>query len=287
MNLRELIQMRNLDTSHPIKLVRHQHKVYSMETLHDRGFICFYQSNQSKDVFKDCNYILAFIGAGGTKAKYIGAYEKIGSGEYLERAAISLPSGFPYQDIFNNHEYGYKYQLKKIDLLKDLENRLIIDWGKSTLKWDQWLGKGESKKVVEIYPEGYVNAFPGFDQIILSYQQLRKIIKNPDANRQWHLMLSSVSGVYLILDSVDGRQYIGSASGEEGILGRWRNYADIPHGHNALLKELLERDPERYNSFQFSILCTLPRSMPKSIVVSQEQIYKQKLGSRAFGLNAN
>jgi hypothetical protein len=41
-------------------------------------------------------------------------------------------------------------------------------------------------------PKGYVNNFPGFGEVVLSYDKLKKIINNKDANREWHRMLSSV-----------------------------------------------------------------------------------------------
>ncbi|MDG0789952.1 GIY-YIG nuclease family protein [Cohnella ginsengisoli] len=143
------------------------------------------------------------------------------------------------------------------------------------------------KQVIEILPSGYVKEFPGFDNLILNYDELATIIKNPDPNRVWHNMLKSVAGVYLIVDLTNGSQYVGSASGEEGILGRWKTYVDSQHGGNARLMELLSLEPDRYKHFQFSILSALPRTLTKTQVISHEQKYKQKLGSRAFGLNAN
>jgi len=65
-------------------------------------------------------------------------------------------------------------------------------------------------------------------------------------------MLSSVAGVYLKTDMTDGNQYVGSASGKLGIMGRWRSYAETKHGGNIRLISLLEEEPDRYN--QFSIL---------------------------------
>ncbi|MFF2589646.1 hypothetical protein ACFVSS_17475 [Peribacillus butanolivorans] len=41
----------------------------------------------------------------------------------------------------------------------------------------------------------------------------------------------------------EGKQYVGSASGKEGLLGRWKEYAINGHGNNTKLKELIEADP--------------------------------------------
>lgn len=135
----------------------------------------------------------------------------------------NIPENFPYIDIFNKESY-YKYELNKISLLDDMIDRLVIDWGKSTINWHQWFIEDKPKQIIEVLPNGYVKEFPGFDDLILTFEELSIIIKNPDANRVWHTMLASVAGVYLIVDTIDGRQYVGSAYGEKGILGRWGNY---------------------------------------------------------------
>ena len=46
-------------------------------------------------------------------------------------------------------------------------------------------------------------------------------------------------------------------------------------------------DPLRYKKFQFSILNVLPNSSLREQVIQLEQITKEKLGTRAFGLNSN
>jgi hypothetical protein len=100
-------------------------------------------------------------------------------------------------------------------------------------------------------------------------------------------MLSSVSGVYLILDQRSGKQYVGSAYGKGGIWARWRSYAKNPSGGNKLLKILLHKHPDHYKHFLFSIMRVLEPSATKDDVIAQEIITKDKLGSRAFGLNSN
>lgn len=284
MNLTELVKMRGFDISGKIKLVRHQDSRYDMNLLHKLGMINFYQSIQSKDVFGNCDYILSFLGEEGTKAIYIGAYEK-GASSQFNKNTNKVPNGFPYMEFLE--QPLFHYQFKKIELLDDLVNRLVIDWGKSTRSWFQWLNVEKPKKIIEVLPQGYVKEFPGFDDTILSFNELHVIIKNPDANRIWHTMLSSVAGIYLIVDMIDGSQYVGSAYGQDGILGRWTNYVDNRHGGNSRMKDLLEAEPERYNNFQFTVLRTLPKSLTNAQVIAYEQIYKQKLGSRAFGLNGN
>jgi hypothetical protein len=132
-----------------------------------------------------------------------------------------------------------------------------------------------------------VREFPGYDDFILRFDELERIVTNPDANETWHRMLAGVAGVYLISDGKTGDLYVGSAYGEAGILGRWASYVRTKRGGNAKLRALLARDPARYQSFSFSILRTLPRSLTHKEVIAVESLYKAKLGTRAFGLNDN
>lgn len=284
MNLTELLKMRDFDRGAKIKLVRHQDPQYDIPMLYKNGFLDFYQSVQSKDVFGNCDYIMSFLGNEGTKAIYIGTYKKISVQKYDNS---KLPVGYPYAGEDYLNESLFYYEFEKDQLLSDLVDRLVIEWGKSTRNWCQWLSVEKDKAVVEVYPEGYAQDFPGFDELLLCFSDLEKIVRYKDSNRIWHTMLGSVAGVYLIVDTTTGFQYVGSAYGEEGILGRWKTYVNTKHGNNKILIELLAQYPDRYKDFQFTILQTLPRSMNKDLVIRKEQVYKTKLGTRSYGLNGN
>lgn len=284
MNLSELAAMRGLDLSKKIKLVRHQDSNYDTNHLYKIGMLDFYQSIQSNDVFGNCEYILSFLGYERTKAIYIGAYKVNGKSKF-DNLVTQVPAGYPYMDILN--QPLIHYDITKITLLNDLIDRLVIDWGNATRSWYQWLNTENPKQVIEILPKGYIKDFPGFEEIMLTFDEMYTIINNPDSNRVWHTMLSSVAGIYLITDFTDGNQYIGSASGNQGILGRWKEYAASIHGGNKKLISLLTSDPNRYKKFQYSILRTLPKSLTRNEIIVHEQKYKQKLGTRAFGLNLN
>ena len=92
---------------------------------------------------------------------------------------------------------------------------------------------------------------------------------------------------YLILDMANGKQYVGSAYGDRGILGRWECYVNSLHGNNKLMKEVICTYPERYKYFQFSILHIFSKSTVDSIVVHAENQWKEKLGTIDFGMNDN
>ena len=87
----------------------------------------------------------------------------------------------------------------------DLSQRLVIEWGKSTVSWVQ----SKNKDIVQVKPENSIGDFLSYDSILLSYADLQKLIKDTDSNFSWVNALSSVNGVYLIKYKHDGR--LGSA----------------------------------------------------------------------------
>lgn len=181
-------------------------------------------------------------------------------------------------------EDSYIFDLRPTDIMSDLRERLIIDWGKATVSWHQW---ATNKKAVLAIQANQKYEFKGFDKMILKYSQLKEIISDKILYENWHTALSSVYAIYLIVDETDGKQYIGSAYGEGGLLARWKCYVDTKHGGDAKLKEIICNSPERYENFQFSILQVLPKTISPEEVIEIENLYKNKLLTRKFGLNTN
>ena len=91
----------------------------------------------------------------------------------------------------------------------------------------------------------------------------------------------------MILDTKSGNQYIGSAYGIGGVWQRWSEYALSIHGNNKRLKELCQTDSNYKKNFQYTILESLPSNVNKKEVIKIENLYKEKFGTRAFGLNEN
>ncbi|UII55678.1 GIY-YIG nuclease family protein [Cytobacillus spongiae] len=284
LTLSEILTLRGLDCSEKIKLVRHKDKRFDIDKLYKLGQLNYYQKHQETPVFHDCSYVISFIGLPSNQARLLGVYKVLG---YKATKEWDIPDTFIYRNSFKDS--NYIYDLEEVDLFKDLKERVVINWGKGAINWAQWLKDepGKDKEIIEILPKGYVKHFPGFDELIITFNELKDIMDNPIANKEWHLMLSSVSGIYLIVDQRTGQQYVGSASGKEGILGRWKNYSETGHGGNKELINLIVNDSYALNNLCFTILKTLPLSMTSTEVVFIEQRYKEKLGTRNFGLNLN
>ena len=257
--------------------MRHASPECDLEHLYRLGFLDEYQRRQDKEVFKNTDFIMSFLAEQGSRSRFIGVYA-VGP---CQSPAPSWPSEYPHPEMA---PCRFIYDLQKVPGFESLEDRLIIDWGTGTRSWVQ---NYKEKNLIEVRPEGHVRDFPGYEDLILTYDELSRVIQNPDANRIWHKMLSAVSGVYLITDLESGQLYVGSAYGAQGLLGRWTQYVKTHHGNNKNLIELLQQDPHRYRSFAFSILRTLPKTLTNREVIQVENLFKRKLGSRAFGLNGN
>lgn len=267
MKLSDLHQFERFRNHRSVKVLRHKDSRRDLWELRSNGKFGHYQNRQSWDVFGGAHYVISFIAERNSYAKFVGVWEVISKRQRKTKS--------------------FRYKTKELSGFDNLEGRLIIRWGEGTRSWAQWFHRRGNKDIVELLPRNYVMDFPGYYNIALSYDQLATMVSNPDSNREWQRMLSSVSGVYVLLDKSSGKQYVGSAYGAGGIWGRWKSYVKSRSGGNALLKKLLKNSPARYKQFQFSILRVLEPSATKDEVIGQEILTKKKLGSRAFGLNSN
>lgn len=279
--LEHLLQPFGFDMTHRIRLVRHQEAGIDMRTLKRDGWFEFYQSYQGRDVFAGSDVLVSFFAENGSHSVLEGVYVVRGGKGPVE---IPFPKDYPYPEHASSSKY--LYDLERDSRFDALCGRVVIDWGKGTRSWVQHF-RPQTKPVIEVLPSGYVAEFPGYLECVVSYNELKAIVENPTANREWHRMLSATYGIYLILDAETGMQYVGSAYGVGGIIGRWTTYAKSKHGGNKLLIDLLDKRPDAYRKWQFSILQTLPMSMTKNEVIACEQLHKHKLGTRAHGLNDN
>jgi hypothetical protein len=217
----------------------------------------------------------------GTRAAFYGVYRVLkespsSAGPILEDCPWSVEW---------HREAKYFYSLKINPRFNDLRHRLVIEWGRGTRSWVQ---QATNKPVLAIQEPG--RSLPPFEDYLefsLSYGQLKSLFANEEAHLEWRSRLSAIAGVYLILAEGSGDLYGGSASGEGGVWGRWRNYSETGHGGNKLLQDLMKRDSRYPEAFRYSILQILPKTMARDEVIRREAVYKQKLGTRATGLNLN
>jgi len=168
------------------------------------------------------------------------------------------------------------FDLVVSEFMADLRNRLVIGW-RSPRTWRLTGPTASAYPVMEIADAEPV-PFPGFDRLVLSYPQLQAVMRE-HRYASWQTALSSVVGIYLITDTLDGRQYVGKADGLENIFQRWSTYATNGHGGNVGLK------PLNPNSFRYSLLRVFDPSTPMSAINAAESHFKLALDTRKHGLN--
>jgi hypothetical protein len=276
LGLTELLRLRGLPPA-KTKLVRHQDSRVDTHKLLRDDLLEAYQAFQSKPVFDGLRYIVSFVGLEKGRARLVGVYEV---GKRISGSEGRRASGC-YQSWA---QAKYYYHLAKVPGFEDLEQRVVIDWGKGALAWHQRLAE---KEVLEVLAKGHLmTPFDDYLDFTLTHGELSYLYRHGYANADWRSRLSAVGGVYLILATTTGHQYVGSAHGTMGIWGRWAAYAHDGHGGNSQLKRLL-RNKAYPAAFSYSVLQIVPRTMPRAEVIALEARFKDKLGSRATGLNSN
>ena len=104
---------------------------------------------------------------------------------------------------------------------------------------------------------------------------LAKRSQKPD----WKAALETTQGIYMITDKLNGKRYVGSAYGSNGIWSRWCDYVDSEgHGGNTGLINVIKRDGNyaRMN-FQFTMLEAINLKVEEDIVIRREQHWKTVL----------
>ena len=296
LTLKDLIKLEGLEYENlKFRVVRHKMNRKYWEDFDnlirfDNEMLSAFAGSQERLVYKDADIILTFVALPGTKALFRTAH--INHGQISFNQYKKYYKGYkPFLNYRKNNSREenvlddlYFYKLEDSNLLESYKNRLVIEWGKSTVSWVQ---SSIEKEVTEIYPKGFVSLFPGWDKVHLSHKELTEIINNPNGNKDWYEYLSRHSGVYVILDSSTGNQYVGSASGGKGIWSRWEGYVRTGHNGNKGLKALAKENPDFANTFTYSLHHVFPKTVSKNNVLYYESLLKSKLGSRAFGLNEN
>jgi hypothetical protein len=157
--------------------------------------------------------------------------------------------------------------------LDDYVDQLVIGWGRGALAWVQ-LAAGKPKPVIELARQ-HDPSFPGFSSFQSSVDDL---VELPPT---WLEVLRSVKGVYLLVDTDSGSQYIGSAKGQDSLLGRWEAYANGGDGGDVGLRAVGRRQ------YQVSVLEVFGSTTPDDTIERIESNWKNKLMTRQFGLNRN
>ena len=135
--------------------------------------------------------------------------------------------------------------------------------------------------VSEILKEPYVgDRFPGYENICHDFPALETIFKNcrPD----WKAALEHVKGVYLIADKSNGKKYVGSAYGDQGLWARWSCYLGTGHGGTDELTKLIGAEGIEYarRNFRISLLEYRSARTDDQVIIDREVYWKEALLAR-------
>jgi len=137
-------------------------------------------------------------------------------------------------------------------------------------------------EISQILPDKFDNdIFPGYEKVNITWDELQRVLEKDN----WKTALQNQKGVYLLTDVSNGKMYVGSAYGENMILGRWRAYVKTGHGGNIGLKRLTF-DHIKQN-FRYSILDIYKSTTDDQIIIERENWWKEVLQTRKFGYNEN
>lgn len=174
------------------------------------------------------------------------------------------------------------YEHEKVREFEKYFGRLIVQFHKNNAFVTLTGNNIDNFIVKEILPDFLDNdLFPGYDKVNLSWNQLCRVIDKDN----WKTALQNQKGVYLLTDITNGKKYVGSAYGENMILGRWKSYIKTGHGGNIGLKTL-DFDHIKRN-FRYSILDIYKSTTDDQIIIERENWWKEVLQSRRFGYNEN
>jgi hypothetical protein len=291
MNLNNLLRTKGID---PQEVLVFRHRPFETELNRRLPWLAAekpdvfnaYQQTQSEKVEKamlGATHVASFIGREAGKALFIGLYS-IGASKpltfeqywqvpaYVEMKSFGM-KGFTRDE---GRSTVLWFDLVRTDFYADWKGKMIVGWPPPERSWWRRAHRNEMPVLAVLQDSALDAAMPPWDEISLTWDDLRIL------PTRWKSALSQWRGIYYIFDSSDGKGYVGSAYGDENLLGRWRNYAASGHGGNNQLKM---RDPKH---FLFSILQRVSPDMEAEDVIRCESTWKERLHTReGFGLNDN
>jgi hypothetical protein len=167
------------------------------------------------------------------------------------------------------------FDLTITDFYRGWKGKLVVEWPRPPIRWWRWANQNkfpihsilEDSLLQEAMPEG--------NKCILSWAKLSILPVS------WREKLRGWRGIYYIYDQSDRMGYVGSAYGEDNILGRWQRHAAV--GGDSIY--LRQRSPENFN---FSILELVSPNMEADNVIALETTWKDRLHTQwPAGLNDN
>ncbi len=291
----DLLERHGIDTKAKRRILLLRHRPYEpalarampMMIAEQPKLFEIYQSIPGRPAasMRRAELVASFIGLQPGTAQFVGLY-RIGASRALDYKAFwAIPENqllrYVGYEGFTRDKAAkvgtvQQFDLEFLPFCQDWRGKLVIDYPGGGKSWFRWVDRGAFPVRAILEESAFARRPPEWDDIDLTYGDLLLM------PRSWQARLAEWRGIYLIFDERDGKSYVGSANGQDNILGRWQAYARNGHGGN---RELRGRDP---HSFRFTLLERLAPDLPAEEVIRREISWKHRLHSRApFGLNAN
>ena len=175
--------------------------------------------------------------------------------------------------VLARHQDRYDVELTELGepLIGRLKLRSSYRSRATRVNFENHYDGAHTLRVSEILREPYSGrTFPGYEEVAISFGELEAIVRNdrPD----WKAALESVKGVYLITDAKSGKQYVGSAYGDQGVWSRWEDYVKSGHGGNAEIRDWLRDRGLDYcrANFRFALLEYHRSHTPDETILTRE-----------------
>ena len=185
---------------------------------------------------------------------------------------------------------GIGYEASEVEEYRKYFGRILVKYHNETRTMVRdFKAVTDDLEVLEILNDRFTgDDFPGYENVRLSYRQLKNIIDRRLPG--WTAALQNQKAVYLLTDNKTGKLYVGSATAQTGmLLQRWSEYAANGHGGNVELQELVRQNGFEYiqENFQYSILENYNARMDDGYILKREIWWKGTLRSIEFGYNKN
>lgn len=226
-------------------------------------------------------HVASFIRREAGTALFVGLYSIVGSHPLNRKAFDQIPAhkalakfGVPGWNAARSSVAWF--DLAPIDFYTDWKGKLVVDWPPPERSW--WRRAHRNAMTVRaVLAESELAAvMPEWHELTLTWEELG-VLPN-----SWRIILAQWRGIYYIFDQADGKGYVGSAYGNDNLLGRWLNYAQNGDGGNRLLR------PRNPKTFLFSILERVSPDFEQGKVIQLEASWKARLHTRdPHGLNGN
>lgn len=278
--LQDALQRAGLDLSHKIKLVRHAPE-QTIAGLWRAGRLDEFEAVQGPQFGSNFEYLISFIASGQNEATFLWVKKKISHSDRRSAKVLRVD--------LDSSEYdkdGYYFHLEKSPVLREYEGRFRIDWPHRIRPYQAILGNCDPIRLTEMRSDLLRFRYPGWSRVELGFSDLEAMRANPEGYPEWQAALSSTGGIYLISARESSNLYVGSATGADGIWGRWMDYAATGgNGGNVRLREVMKQNVAIRDALRWTILYPTSLSADREDVLRLEASFCARLGSRAFGLN--